>query len=338
MNVKSQYNAQNERIKYKYRRHVRRALKKDEKTIIALSRHIRDFEAFIQFDGFEAFNENIADKYIKSLFAGNKSLSYITDNIRSIKEFLRWLERQRGYRTKINYNHIDYLNISKNQRKTAKAVEYKETYTFEQITRTIRNMPDTTPHEKRNKAILSLQALCTLRVSELRTVKMKSLIQENGQFFVYVSPKNMSVKNAKTRHANFLPLPNDIVKNVMQWHDYLKTLGFKNDDPLFPKTNNHFGKKNLLEQSIDKEGIKSDTTMRAIFKKAFESQNLPYINPHSFRHTLARYAESQSPQFLNAVRQNLGHSNIDTTLSSYGQLSVAEQRRVISNGVFNIRA
>jgi integrase len=330
LSVKSQYNAQNERIKRKYRLHVRRALKKDEKTILALSRHIRDFEIFTQFEGFEAFNENIADKYIQSLFNDNKSLSYITGNIRSLKDFLRWLERQRGYRSKINYNHIEYLNISKNERKEAKAINYQKAYKYEQIIETIQKMSDKTDKEKRDKAIISLQALCTLRISELRTVKMKNIVEEDGQYFIYVCPKSMSVKFAKTRHAVFMPLPDEISANVIQWRDYLRSLGFKDADPLFPKIDNLFWQKNLLKQTIKKEEVKPNTTIRAIFKKAFEAAGYEYIKPHSFRQTLARYAETQSPAFLNAVRQNLGHASIDTTLNSYGQLSVAEQRNIIS--------
>jgi hypothetical protein len=38
----------------------------------------------------------------------------------------------------------------------------------------------------------------------------------------------------------------------------------------------------------------------------------------------------QTPEFMNAVRQSLGHSSIDVTLSSYGQLSEYEQRKIIS--------
>jgi hypothetical protein len=47
------------------------------------------------------------------------------------------------------------------------------------------------------------------------------------------------------------------------------------------------------------------------------------------------YAETQSPAFLNAVRQNLGHEPIDTTLSSYGQQSMADQRKNISSVQFD---
>lgn len=333
---RGQFNPGNERIKYKYRMHLRRVRQKDEKTIVAALKHLRDFEAFIQFGGFEKFNDGVADKYISGMFARKLSLSYIGDNIRALKEFLNWLERQRGYRSKINFNHIDYLNISHNQRKEAKAMQYQHTYKFDQIIAMIRAMPDTTDKDKRDKAIVSLQALCTLRISELRTVKIKSMIEEDGVYFIYVCPKVMQTKFAKTRQVVFVPLPDDIRQNVLDWRDHLLSMGFKDNDPLFPIIDNSFNRQNLLEQSIKKTLIKSDTTVRAIFRRAFENVGLPYINPHSFRKTLARHAQNQSPAFLNAVRQNLGHSSIDTTLNSYGQLSELDQREIISCAKTNL--
>ena len=335
---KDRYNPVNERMKYKYRIHLRRVSQRDEKTIISYLKHIRAYEMFTGFSGFETFSDNVADQYVRHMFDQGLSLSHISDNIRAVKEFLRWLERQRGYRSKIDYNHIDYLNISNNQRKTAKATEYKEAYTYDQIIATIRQMPDKTDIEKRNRAIISLQALCTLRISELRTVKIKNVIEEDGWYFIYVCPKHMDVKTAKTRHAVFVPLPPDLQQNVIGWRDHLLSIGFKPSDPLFPVINNRFGQNNLLEQTIKADGIKSNTTIRNVFKKAFEEAGFKYIRPHSFRHTLARYAETQSPAFMNAVRQNLGHESIDTTLNSYGQLSMAEQRRIISGAIFKDNA
>ena len=204
------YNAKNDRIKYDYRIHKKRALKRDHKTIIDELKHIRKFEIFIKFKNIEIFDQNIADQYINWLFRENLSLSFINDNLRILKEFLKWLERQRGYKSKIDYNHIDYLNISNNQRKMAKAKEYQESYTYQEIIKTIRQMPENSNIAKRNKAIISLQALASLRPSELRTVKMKNLRNINDKYFIDVNPKNMEVKFAKQRKADFMPLPKDI--------------------------------------------------------------------------------------------------------------------------------
>jgi len=215
-------------------------------------------------------------------------------------------------------------------------MKYPKTYKYNQIIETIRKMPNKTDKEKRDKALISLQALCTLRISELRTVKIENLIEEDGSYFIYVSPHNMSVKFAKTRQACFLPLPNDIISNVIEWYEYLKGLGFKDNDPLFPVVDNRFIETNLLRQTMRKDEIKSDTTIRGVFKKAFECAGFDYINPHSFRRTIAQYAQTQSPAFMNAVKQNLGHSSIDTTLSSYGQLSYLDQRRAISSATIEM--
>ena len=332
----NQFNAPNERVKYKYRQHLRRIGQKDEKTILAALKHLRDFELFINFNGFECFNADVADKYIQAMFSAELSLSYITDNIRTLKDFLNWLERQRGYRSKIDYNHIDYLNISKNQRREAKAGLYQKSYSYDQIIKAIRNMPAENDREMRDKAMVSLHALCTLRISELRTVKLQNLIEEDGTYFIHVSPKNMQVKFAKTRQVVFVPLPQDIIDNVIQWRDHLMKLDFKPSDPLLPTVKSSFNEKNLFDNTLLTSGIKSDTTIRNVFKTCFKNAGFEYLNPHSFRKTLARYAQTQSPEFLNAVRQNLGHSSIDTTLSSYGQLSDLDQRRIISNAAKTI--
>jgi len=39
----------------------------------------------------------------------------------------------------------------------------------------------------------------------------------------------------------------------------------------------------------------------------------------------------QSPEYLNATRQSLGHKIIDTTMVSYGDLSIGDQREIIGN-------
>ena len=324
------YNAENEKVKYKYRIHKKRTKRKDFKTVRADLLHIREFEIFTGFKGFGIFNGDIADQYIDWLFSQGYSVPYINDNLRALRDFLNWLERQRGYRTKINYEHIEYLHISDNQRKTAKATEYKKSYTFEQIIKTIRLMQVITLIEKRNIAIVSLQALCGLRISELRTVRLKSLICEDGAWFVDVNPKYMEVKRAKQRYANFMPLPEDIAQNILLWRDYLLSIGFKPTDYLFPIIPSKFNQHNMLESKVENAPIKSNTTIRNIFKKSFENAGYEYIRPHSLRHTIIKFAEHQTPAFLNACRQSLGHESIDTSFSSYGQLSDAEQRARIS--------
>ena len=322
------YNSDNEKIKYKYRTHKKRTKRKDFETIKSELLHIREFEIFIGFKNFSIFNDDIADQYINWLFSQGYSLPYINENLRALRDFLNWLERQRGFRTKINYNHIDYLYLTNNQRKMSKAVDYKLSYKFEEILKTIRLMPKRTLIEKRNIAIISLQALCGFRISELRTVRIKSLIFEDDVWFVDVNPKYMKVKNSKQRNAYFMKLPDDIVENILSWRKYLISIGFKPLDYLFPIIPAKFNQYNILESKIENVGIKSNTTLRDIFKKAFTSAGYEYLNPHSFRKTHARYAKRVNPIFYDAVSKSLGHSTTDVTDISYGNISVVEQQEI----------
>jgi integrase/recombinase XerD len=321
----------NERLKFEYELYLKRAIKKDEKTTTEMLKCLREFDLFTNFAGFEAYNNAQADKYINYLFDQKYSLSYIDSSVRELKGFLTWLERKKGWRSKINYEDIGYLNISSNQRREAKAPEYKKSHSYEDIIFVIRQMPYKEIINIRNRALISLNALCSLRISELRTVKIKSLIMEDGKYFIYVNPKDMEVKFAKTRYADFIQLPQDIVDNVINWRDYLISRGFKNKDPLFPKIPNSFNQPNLLESKLLKEGIKQNSSIIDVFKKAFIDAGLEYINPHSFRRTRVKFAMKQSPEYLNATRQSLGHKNIDTTLVSYGDLSIDDQRKIIGN-------
>lgn len=320
----------NERLKYEYELYLRRAKKKDEKTTEEMLKYLREFDIFTNFAGFEIYDNFLADKYINYLFGQKYSLSFIDSAIRELGGFLTWLERKKGWRSKINYEHIGYLNITDNQRKTAKAPEYKKSHSYDDIVYTIRQMPEKELIDLRNRAIISLNALCSLRISELRTVKIKSLIMEDGKYFIYVNPKYVKSKTAKTRYADFVCLPQDIVDNVINWRNFLIKQGFKDKDPLFPKIPNNFNQLNLLESSLLKEEIKSNSAIIDVFKKAFVSSGLEYINPHSFRHTRTRFAMKQSPEYLNATRQALGHKNIDTTMVSYGDISIGDQRNIIS--------
>ena len=59
--------------------------------------------------------------------------------------------------------------------------------------------------------------------------------------------------------------------------------------------------------------------------------DLPYFKPHSFRMTLAMLAERICPtsEAFKAWSQNLGHEQVLTTFSSYGEVSSHRQAELI---------
>jgi len=69
-----------------------------------------------------------------------------------------------------------------------------------------------------------------------------------------------------------------------------------------------------------------------IVRSAFETAGLPNYGPHAFRHMLARHAAKhcKSVAELVATSQNLGHTDVLTTLRSLGQIDRARQRTLIT--------
>lgn len=328
-----QFNPQNERIKFEYRKHLTRIKRADEKTLKVIFQHIREFEELTGFQNFPKITSTEVSDYVDKLSKSGVSLSYLAHNVRALNQFFLWLQGEVDYRNKMEAHLADYFSLSNNQRKRASAPNYRQSYERTEIENAIDSMPTHTLIERRNKAIITLQYLCGLRISELRTLPIKNLEYHNDaeNYMVYVDPKVMNVKFAKTRCAFFMPYGEKYTQIVLDWKKELEALGFSEKSPLFPAIPTQFNQLNLLESKPKQEFIKSNSTIRAIFENAFKAVNLPYHCPHTFRHTIARWAERQRPDIFNAVRHSLGHSDIKTTFMSYGTLPDALVGSLLKN-------
>ncbi|MCC1494937.1 integrase, partial [Cognatishimia sp. F0-27] len=105
------------------------------------------------------------------------------------------------------------------------------------------------------------------------------------------------------------------------------------DDPLFPAT----ALKVSAETGFQADGFarrpwKSTEPARKIVNAAFTAAGLPTFGPHAFRHMLARHATKNftSVAEIVATSQNLGHTDVLTTLRSYGQIDRDRVRELIT--------
>lgn len=318
-------NQQNERTKYNYRIYLSKNKGKDPKTWRVELEYIQTFEKYIKFANFEKFTVHKASEYIDDLVS-NKSLAYCHNNVRVLYEFYFWLMHQRGYKRKIDFNKIACFRLTDNQRRTARTVEYKKSYELHEIRKAIDNVPQDGIVNMRTAALISLQTLVGLRISEIQSMKLKHLIfdKDSNRWIVYIHPKDMvNVKRAKNRYAFFMPFDQKWVDNVMRWRDLLISKGWVDKDPFFPAISCNFVKDNIgiTEFVLEKKHIKTSNVIIKLFRNAFIAVGLEYIRPHNFRHTIARWAEHESPAVFNAVSQSLGHSQISTTFNSYGKFT-----------------
>jgi integrase len=85
-------------------------------------------------------------------------------------------------------------------------------------------------------------------------------------------------------------------------------------------------------EGFDRRPWKTTEPARKIVNGAFKAANLPAFGPHAFRHMLARHATRTctSVAELVATSQNLGHTDVLTTLRSYGQIDRDRMRALIT--------
>jgi integrase len=119
----------------------------------------------------------------------------------------------------------------------------------------------------------------------------------------------------------------------VEWVDFLRTVKrWGPDDPLFPTTKVGQGEALRFEVlGIGQGHWRNAEPIRKVFREAFESSGIPYANPHSFRKTLARLGQQRcrTPEEFKAWSQNLGHDQVATTLTSYGEVPRERQALIM---------
>ena len=162
-------------------------------------------------------------------------------------------------------------------------------------------------------------------------MKVKHVNVAEGR--VNQDPREVKTKNSKAIVTTFFPVGGSARQIVEEWIKFLiEERLWGRDDPLFPAT--------LIEQGTDRQfratGLarkhwSNAGPIRTIFKEAFAAAGLPDFNPHSFRHALVRLGEriSKTPEEFKAWSQNLGHEQVLTTFTSYGEVSPHRQAEII---------
>jgi integrase len=188
-------------------------------------------------------------------------------------------------------------------------------------------MPATSDIERRDRALLAFIAATGARDSAVASLKLQHIDLVAGS--VYQDARQVKTKFRKTFTAFFFPVGDDILNVVVGWVTYLRQEKlWGDDDPVFPSTHMTLGTSWRLEPSgLERKHWSSAAPIRKIFRQAFAHAGLPYFNPHSFRHMLARLGEklTHSQEEFKAWSENLGHDNVATTFGSYG--TVGTQRR-----------
>jgi integrase len=332
------HNPQNERTKRAYFSWLIHAKGYSDATVDGVAKALNRFESYTKFRDFKSFHieqakgfrENLAEqRSLRSKDRLSKATLYAT--LGALKQFFLWLAGQPGYKSRISYSDAEYFNLSAKETRIAKAHRDQRVPTLEQIRHIIQTMPASTEIERRDRALVAFTALTGARDGAIASFKLKHVDIDQGR--VDQDAREVKTKFSKSFATWFFPVGKDIRRIVVDWVTYLrqeKLWGL--DDPLFPATKIVIGdSRHFVASGLDRKHWSSAGPIRKIFKDAFAAAGLPYFNPHSFRKTLGLLGGQicKSPEEYKAWSQNLGHENVLTTFSSYGDVAPHRQGEII---------
>jgi len=332
------HNPANERIKHKYFDFLKEAKSHSEPTVDAAAKALNRFEVYSKFRDFKTFHYKQAISF-KSHLANQKgkqsgkklSKATLHATLTQLKRFFRWLARETGYKSRIQYSDIEYFNLSDKDIRVATAKRHQKSPTMEQVNHVISTMPTDTEIERRNRALIAFTLLTGARDSAIASMKLKHVDLIVG--CVNQDARDVKTKFSKTFNTFFFPVGEEVRGIVSEWISYLRDEKlWGNDDPLFPATLVALGPSRQFQASgMKREHWSTASPIRKIFRDPFTTAGLPYFNPHSFRNTLVQLGEKacETPEHFKAGSQNLGHEKVLTTFLSYGEVACQRQGEII---------
>lgn len=334
----AKHNASNERVKRDYFRFLIEAKGRDPATIDRVAKSLARFENDTRYKDFKRFHREQAVAFKRRLnealgeHSGERlSKATVQSALRDLKAFFEWLAREPGFRSHIAYADADYFNLSEKDAAIARARREKVVPTLEQVRHVLKTMPADTSLERRDRALVAFAAITGARVMALATFRLGHVNLDAGH--VEQDARTVATKFAKTFRTVFMPVCDGAVDIVEEWVVELRDVHlYGADDPLFPATAMGLGVDGAFQAiGLARHGWSSSGPIRDVFRRAFEGAALPYYNPHSFRDMLVRHAMALdlTPEEMKAWSQNLGHSDVLTTFTSYGTVPIHRQAQLI---------
>lgn len=332
------HNAKNVRIKREYIIFLREARQQSEASADSVAAALARFEEYTRYRDFKAFHRKQAIAFKEHLaLQGNRTtganLSKATQyaTLAHLKRFFQWLAMQPGYKSCIQYCDAEFFNLSANDGRIATARRPRPVPTPEQVRHAINAMPLVSEMDRRDHALLAFVFLTGARDGAVASLKLKHV--DLDARLLFQDARDVRTKFSKTIPTFFFPVGDDIRQIVVDWVNHLrKERLWGNDDPLFPRTRVVLGAdRQFRPDGLEQAHWSNAEPIRKVFRSAFTTAGLPYFNPHSLRGTLAILGEKlcRSAEEMKAWSQNLGHEDMLTTFTSYGQVSTPRQGDII---------
>ena len=167
-----------------------------------------------------------------------------------------------------------------------------------------------------NRCIVEVFSDTGVRVNELINIQIEDIDWEN---------KLLHVKHGKGNKERMVPVSEELMKDLqMMLNGRAKMVSDKTKKKLYNKR--------ITNLFINRDG--NQMSKRAIYYITKECGELagvknpnprkPWINPHTFRHSLAHNYLTVNKEDYRGTSMLLGHANINTTIRIYGEITMEE--------------
>ena len=344
--------ADNLRIVRKYQLWLKDARGLATSTVDQASASINCFEAYLRGRDFRVFHSEVARGFKRHLDGrdpgSGKPLARSTINgiLRDITGFMSWLADQPGYKSKISRSDIAYLAPDRRSENARHGALHKPHPSPQAARSVVLQMPSDTVFERRDRAFMAFLLLTGSRESAAISLQLRHVDLANR--CINFDGRSANTKFGKSFTTGFFPVGEEIETIFIAWvRELRESHHFSASEPLFPKTDVGVGPDGqFAARGIAREPWSSPTPAVKIFKRAFLAADQPPYSPHRIRNTLVELANQvcRGPEELKAMSQNLGHSDVLTTLMCYGAVPVGRQvqlmdrmrRRAAEQGDFSI--
>lgn len=304
------------------------ALGLGEESVRKFRRAIALWSEFTKDANFKSFNGKIAlqfKRWLKNRKYRGKQVSPGTINsvLYQLKRFFQWLSMQPGYKSKIKLSDLEYLNLSRKERKMLGDTSRVKYPTLEQVTQICMNREIKTIIDEMWQALIAWLICSGMRISAIASLAIGCF--DPDTLCVDQDPKR-GVKTKYSKHiiTYLFNFDADLIEIIRNWHKRLIDLGYGYGQPLFPaaELNRTDGMSFAKPVELSCNFLTSNR-LREIIKQCTIEAGVEYFHPHAFRHATIALARKNAKNIeqLKAISQCLGHELISTTFSIYGNLS-----------------
>lgn len=322
-------------LRYEYQIYLKQVEGFSTKTILAVLRHIAQFDDHLQHADYKTVHRDDVIAYkakiearLSAIDQEHRSASTIVHSLINLKKFFLWLE----LKTDVKLSSAGLGEYFSPSRELGALASVSTTERFIPSLKQLRDLITAMPHDsfvqRRDRAILAFLTLSGVRISALLSLQIQHIDLENRSIFQ--DARMVQTKNNKTMRTKWFPVGDDIEEIVKEWIAELIANGGHSTDPLFPRAMDPI--RRLYEKNYTAP-LMDQGTVRQIIKRACKAIGILSFNPHAIRSTLALYGQElcRNPKQFKAWSQNLGHENVATTDNYYAKLDVNEQFTVLDN-------